>query len=150
MKSTLKERVIEAMEGPPPVSGVELAAACKLSTASISDWRTGKTKTIEGSNLIAASKRLGVRPEWLANGIGPKFHDTKTREQPAVHQNVVAYPVSKPKEDKWITAAVVILRKLKPSQRQGAVAALRTHVKNLGPPRYGQTLPMAGKKEGAA
>lgn len=143
MKSTLKERVIEAMAGPPRVSGIELAAACGLSPASISDWKTGKTKTIEGSNLIAASKRLGVRPEWLANGIGPKFHDTKWQEQPAINQTVIDYPFAKPKDDKWITEAVVILRKLKPAQREGAVATLRVYVGKLGPPRHGQALPMA-------
>lgn len=150
MQSTLKERIIDAMKGPPPVSGVELAAACGLSTASISDWRTGKTKTIEGSNLIAASKRLGVRAEWLANGIGQKWADGKVPGQHAVNETVVPYPLSRPISDKWILEAVSILKKLKPSQREGAVAALRTHVQNIGPPRHGHTLPMAAKKEGAA
>lgn len=125
------------------MSGVDLAAACGLSTASISDWRTGKTKAIEGSNLIAASKRLGVRPEWLANGIGPKFHNTMAREQPAINQTVVDYPISRPKDDKWIAEAVAILRKLKPTQREGAVATLRVYVDKLGPPRDGQDIPMA-------
>ncbi len=150
MQSTLKERINEAMSGPPKVSGVDLAAACGLSTASISDWRTGKTKTIEGGNLIAASKRLRVRPEWLANGIGPKWTDARTQGQHTVNETVVPYPLSKPIHDKWIVEAVAILKKLKPSQREGAVAALRTHVQNMGPPRHGQTLSMAAKKEGSA
>lgn len=72
MKSTLAERLKEAMAGPPKVSGVALAEACGVAPPSVSGWRTGDSKSLEGSNLLAAAKFLGVRPEWLADGIGPK------------------------------------------------------------------------------
>lgn len=150
MQSTLKERIVDAMNGPPRVSGVELAQSCGITTASVSGWRTGDSQTIEGSNLIAASKRLGVRAEWLANGIGPKWADARAQGQHSINETVVPYPLSKPTNDKWIIEAVSILKKLKPSQREGAVAALRTHVQNIGPPRHGQALPMAVKNEGTA
>ena len=150
MKSTLKERIIEAMKGPPTVSGVQLARACGISTASVSGWKTGTSKTIEGSNLIAAAKCLRVRPEWLANGIGIKWADSSPQGQYLINDTVVPYPPPKASSDKWIIEATMILKKLKPSQREGAVAALRSYVQNLGPPRHGHTLPMAAKKEGTA
>lgn len=75
MKSTLAERLIDAMNGPPKVSGVALAKACGVAPPSVSGWRTGDSKSLAGSNLLAAAKYLGVRPEWLADGVGPKYAD---------------------------------------------------------------------------
>lgn len=72
MKTTLSERLREAMAGPPKVSGVQLAEACGVAPPSVSAWRTGDSKSLSGSNLLAAAKKLGVRPEWLADGVGPK------------------------------------------------------------------------------
>lgn len=51
--------------------------------------------------------------------------------------------------DEWTKIAIRFFEQLKPSQREGAVAALRTHVQNLGPPSNGQTVPMAKKIQGA-
>jgi DNA-binding Xre family transcriptional regulator len=150
MMTTLAERIKEAMKGPPKVSGVELAAACGITPTSVSDWKTGKSKTIEGSNLLAASKCLNVRPEWLANGIGAKRPDVYPRANHIVNDTVVAYPTVSQQADKWIMEATAILKKLKPSHREGAVAVLRVYTQNLGPPRDGQALPMADNKKGNA
>ena len=72
MNSTLADRLKEAMKGPPRVTGVSLAKACQCSTPSVSDWRSGKTMTMEGGHLLAAAKHLGVDPNWLAFGVGVK------------------------------------------------------------------------------
>lgn len=72
MISTLAERLAEAMKGPPRTSGVALAKACKCSAASVSGWVSGKSKTMEAGNLLAAAKLLGVDPTWLATGVGIK------------------------------------------------------------------------------
>lgn len=85
MKTTLSERLCEAMAGPPKVSGVQLAKACGVAPPSVSAWRTGESKSLSGSNLLAAAKRLGVRPEWLADGLGPKHDNDPT----VVHQHTV-------------------------------------------------------------
>lgn len=151
MKSTLAERLVEAMSGPPRVSGVDLAGACGVKPPSVSGWRKGGSKSIEGSNLLAAAKRLGVRPEWLADGVGAKYsHKTDPESPGAAREAVAAYILPQTITDTSILAAIGILTSLKKSQRAGAVAALRTHVQNLGPPRDGQTLSMAVKKDGAA
>ena len=148
MVTTLAERIKKAMEGPPKVSGVAVAAACNITPTSVSDWRTGKSKTIEGANLLSAAKALRVRPDWLASGVGLMRDAAETVDTDA--QTVVPYRPHTPVHDVWIREAISILTSLKPLQREGAVAALRTHVQNLGPPRDGQTLPMADKYEGAA
>lgn len=41
----------------------------KISRTSITQWESGKTKEVEGSNLIKAAKVLNVTPEWLVFGI---------------------------------------------------------------------------------
>ena len=71
MHTTLAERLRQAMEGPPKVTGKALAAACGVKPPSVSDWLSGKSKTMVGQNLIAAAEFLRVRPKWLAEGVGP-------------------------------------------------------------------------------
>ncbi|SOS36021.1 phage repressor protein [Pseudomonas syringae group genomosp. 3] len=68
--STLKERLALAMAGPPKVSQAALARACGISAPSVNDWVSGKTKTIEGENLLLAAELLKVAPMWLATGKG--------------------------------------------------------------------------------
>jgi hypothetical protein len=45
--------------------------------------------------------------------------------------------------DQWTQAALDLMLSLRLDQREGALAALRTHKSHLDPPRDGQTLPMA-------
>ncbi|MCH7389532.1 LexA family protein [Acinetobacter dispersus] len=69
---TLAERLRYAMEVLPPkkIKGVDLARAVGVKPPSVSDWLSGKSKTMEGENLIKASKFLGVSASWLASGTG--------------------------------------------------------------------------------
>lgn len=71
--TTLKERLEIAMAGPPKISQAAIARACGIKPPSVNDWLSGKTQTIEGSNLLAAAKLLNVSPEWLANGKGNQY-----------------------------------------------------------------------------
>lgn len=69
---TLAERLKYAMEILPPkkIKGVDLARAVGVRPPSVSDWLSGKSKTMEGENLLKAAKYLNVNPNWLASGIG--------------------------------------------------------------------------------
>lgn len=69
---TLAERLRYAMDVLPPkkIKGVELARAVGVRPPSVSDWLSGKSKTMEGENLLKASSFLGVNPSWLATGVG--------------------------------------------------------------------------------
>lgn len=68
--STLKDRLAIAMAGPPKVSKAALARACGVTPPSVNDWCSGKTKSLEGVNLIKAATRLQISPQWLATGKG--------------------------------------------------------------------------------
>ncbi len=69
---TLANRLRYAMEVLPPkkVKGVELARAVGVKPPSVSDWLSGKSKTMEGENLLKVAKYLGISPIWLATGKG--------------------------------------------------------------------------------
>lgn len=76
MKS-LKERLELARIGPPKRTKKSIADAVGISTPSVNDWFSGKTKTIEASNLIKAVRFLNVTPDWLATGRGPMRLDVE-------------------------------------------------------------------------
>jgi transcriptional regulator with XRE-family HTH domain len=67
---TLSERVQKCLVDGRTQAG--LAKACNIKPPSISAWMSGKTKKIEGANLLRAATYLGCNPEWLATGMGPR------------------------------------------------------------------------------
>lgn len=79
---TLAERLKYAMEVLPPkkIKGVELARAVGVKPPSVSDWLSGKSKNMEGPNLIRAAQFLKVNSKWLATGIG-KATDEETKTE---------------------------------------------------------------------
>jgi transcriptional regulator with XRE-family HTH domain len=79
--STLSDRLNAALTGPPRLSQADLARACGVKPPSVSDWISGKTKRLSGSNLLAAARFLGVNPEWLASGKGPREPGPDTSSQ---------------------------------------------------------------------
>lgn len=79
MMETLAERLKHAMMGPPKVTQAALARACMVSPPSVSDWISGKTKSLDGVNLLRAASFLNVRPRWLAEGRGPMKPDNPYR-----------------------------------------------------------------------
>lgn len=138
MQTTLAERLKSAMAGPPKITGLALAKACGVSQPSVSDWLNGSTKSIDGVNLIAAAEFLKVTPKWLATGLGLKYFSPPNS---ALVSSDVITPYG---HDIWITEAVRVLSGLQPHQREGAVAALKTHIGYLNKPDDGQALRVAG------
>jgi|SRR5580692_9008064 hypothetical protein len=71
--TTLAERLRLAMAGPPERSNADLTRATGVKSSSVSAWLSGKTKKMEGANLLATAEYLRVNPWWLADGRG-KMH----------------------------------------------------------------------------
>lgn len=67
--STLADRVNQRM-AELGLRQIDLARKAKLSPPSISQWRSGHTKTISGENLHRAAAALHCNPRWLATGEG--------------------------------------------------------------------------------
>ena len=89
----LAERLKMAMAGPPDVKPSELARACGIRQPSINDWLNGRTKKLEGANLLAAAEFLKVNPWWLAAGTGPMrsaMPEAEVREALAILQSMGA------------------------------------------------------------
>lgn len=103
--TTLQERLMLAMAGPPKVTQAALARACGVRAPSVNDWISGKTKTIEGQNLLIAADFLRVLPMWLATGKGPMRKGSDGETQPGSKEGNVV-PIDsrrKSKDSSFIT-----------------------------------------------
>lgn len=81
---TLAERLKYAMDVLPTkkVKGSELALIAGVKPPSVSDWCSGKSKTMEGENLLKVAKYLSVDPVWLATGKGsPQIRTSDTNSR---------------------------------------------------------------------
>ncbi|NWA68063.1 helix-turn-helix transcriptional regulator [Pseudomonas reactans] len=97
---TLQERLKLAMAGPPKVTQAALARACGIRAPSVNDWISGKTKTIEGENLLIAADYLKVLPMWLATGKGAMRKGSDGEAQPVSKEsNVVAIDSRRKSQD---------------------------------------------------
>jgi hypothetical protein len=69
-QSTLQQRLINAIALNPALSQAGLAIHCKVTDGAISQWFTGRSKSLRGGNAAKAAQYLGVDSEWLARGPG--------------------------------------------------------------------------------
>lgn len=72
MRSTLAERLAEAMAGPPRASSAEIARVCGVKPPSVSDWLSGRSKRMDAENLLKVARHCRVSPDWLCFGLGRK------------------------------------------------------------------------------
>lgn len=94
--NTLASRIRFLLESTnPPTKGNELAKYCKIAPPSVSDWLNGKTKKLEGSNLLSVSRFFNCDQDWLATGKGIPFHNKKnsvTKTSLSISKNDVIIP----------------------------------------------------------
>lgn len=143
MESTLSERIKKAMVGPPKVSGRDLAAACNVAPPSVSDWRSGKSKTIEGSNLVAAAEKLNVRVKWLADGVGPMRPDNHMSPELRANESTVAH-IPERKMDKLTEELIYLFGQLDTRSKSEYLANLRGFVAGRRPHTIGKASSLAG------
>jgi len=75
--NTLKTRINAAWDVLPEEKKNQkaLAAYCEVKPPSVSDWFSGKTKTLKGKSLIRAAQYLNVNDAWLESGKGTPRRD---------------------------------------------------------------------------
>lgn len=78
--TTFTERINQALSEAEGIKQIDLARACGVSTASVSAWFSGDTKSLRGSNLTKVAALLRVNPLWLAESRGPKHPGGVTTE----------------------------------------------------------------------
>lgn len=133
MQTTLAERLQAAMKGPPPITAAALARACKIKPPSIHAWLSGRTKTIEGANLLAASKLLQVSPDWLATGTGLM--------RPALLG--IAEPSPPYTDNRALNEAVELLRQIPAEKLAETIRFMRWQLADKAPPSDGPALSVA-------
>jgi transcriptional regulator with XRE-family HTH domain len=141
---TLKERLVYARELRGLTQG-ELADKAKCAQSAIGNAESGERKSLR--NLVLVARVLQISADWLFDGRGPKPTKIPDTENSFLAAHVVPIYANEPSRtadlqtyDPHTLAAVEIMLKLHPNQREGALAALRTHVGYLAPPRIGQAL----------
>ena len=149
MTNALSDRIKLAMKGPPKISGVKLAAACDVAAASVSDWRSGKTQTIEASNLLKAAECLKVRAKWLAEGVGP-MRECLTQNHQVREPEKALYPDISP--DKMTIEIVQLFSQLDKDSKLEFIGQMRGFVlgrigRNREPPTE-QTTPANNERTG--
>lgn len=142
---TLKDRLIYART----LSGLtqgELADKAKCAQSAIGNAESGERKSLR--NLVLVARALKVSADWLFDGKGP----IPTKHAAATESHVITMFANSPTlssqlqtHDQHTIAAIEIMQKLMPSQREGALAALKTHVSHLGTQDDGQALSVAGQ-----
>lgn len=136
--STLAERLALAMKGPPEIKPADLARACHVKQPSVSDWLSGKTKKLEGANLLAAAELLNVDPWWLATGEGQM---ERRPNAPVPHRELVLG-----------IAAQALVEDISEADRRGmsaeAFLVLRQTLKLFGRGESGQSEPFGMEDPG--
>lgn len=66
----LRERLQAALDRNPRLTQAGLHRATGASTASVSNWFTGKSLSMKAANLRTASSYLGCSQHWLETGLG--------------------------------------------------------------------------------
>jgi transcriptional regulator with XRE-family HTH domain len=142
MQTTLSERLKMAMAGPPKVSGRALAKACGVSPPSVSDWLSGKSKTMEGSNLLASAEFLKIRAKWLADGVGPMRDEYVAAEHRVEEPSVSWLP--DPKQDRLTTELLSLFSQLDLDGKNEYLIYLRGFVAGRRPHPVGNPSAIAG------
>lgn len=67
----MKSRIAKAIRDS-GLSKKQIADACGVSTAAVSQWESRETKTLKSHVLLALARVTGKNPDWLATGQGPE------------------------------------------------------------------------------
>lgn len=153
---TVGERIRQARQAL-GMSGETLAHQVGYKHQSAISNLEGRSTGSGGHKIAAIATALGVPLDWLLNGPDDGSIPFKKNTQlsrggiSAGEPEATVYTLEKkpPTDltglDPWTREAVEIMSKLREHEKAGALANLRTYVHNLGPPRDGQALSVAGK-----
>ena len=114
----------------------------KLAQIRNANIRKGRAKPHQMGDAMAREieEKLALQLGWMDTP--PESNATSPQQQHRIEEAIAPYTLTRD-YDVYTLAAIGIMSSLSEAQREGALAALRTHVQNLGPPRDGQALPMA-------
>jgi len=101
------------------LSPADLAREVGVKAPSVSNWLSGKTKTIKGEFLLLAAQALQCSPRWLSTGHGA-VNDDAAGAVHVVREDTVRYIA-----DPLIEEATEILRLLDRTSRSEALLWLR-------------------------
>jgi transcriptional regulator with XRE-family HTH domain len=117
-----------------------LARHCGVKPPSVADWLSGKSKSLEGENLLRAAEFFNVNPEWLANGKGVKWRGDAATAAHEAHEPSPSYavpsfaPLHSPSIDEAVEKIAELLAGINAEGRERASTVLSNLVKNPSRP----------------
>lgn len=90
----LRERLQAALDRSPGLSQAGLHRATGASTASVSNWFTGKSLTMKAANLRTAAAYLGCAQHWLETGLGDPGWTDRQHSPAGLQSHTVAHDLS--------------------------------------------------------
>lgn len=78
-------------------NSAELGRKCKLGRASISEWRGGRTKSIQAKYIFCVAKYFSgkkgeINPDWINTGRGSKYLEKK--DSSIINNTTLEYAIS--------------------------------------------------------
>lgn len=140
--TTLADRVKERMKAT-GLSNARLAAACEVKPPTAFNWHSGRTKSIQGEPLLRAAKVLGVTPEWLATGKGPKYPNESSGHS-AAEPTAVTYLPPAPRYDAITTELLSLFNQLDDTSKRECLTLVRGFIAGRGPSQFGGAPAVAG------
>ena len=109
---------VEQILGATKWSQKELANAVGVSSTTISDWRRGKTGSLQLANLIKVAALLGVSPSTFVEDLGYLPPGEKVKTPPAVSPKVTRLlaPLSHPEQERLLRLIEVGVQLLRSSE----------------------------------
>lgn len=137
--SALSDRLELAAARKRDFSQADLARACKITSASVSGWFSGKTKSLSGQSARLAAAYFGCDRDWLADGIGlPGWTDGYTAREPEMAAPFSPRAGSGSGLDQALARLGKALANVPPDDREEVGDALRQWAKYGGRATYGQ------------
>lgn len=81
--SSLQDRFLLLLQEFPHITKADLARAAGVKQPSVSDWFSGKTKTLKAEPASKIAKKYGISAHWLATGQGAMRDDIHANTSPA-------------------------------------------------------------------
>jgi hypothetical protein len=85
------DRINELFNDNPTKTNADLARYLKVTRTSPTDWRSGKTKSINPENGFGIAWFFGANPEWVMLGKGKKY---KHNPHDGINENSKPYEVT--------------------------------------------------------
>ena len=118
----------------PGLRPADVARACQVSTASVADWQSGKTKSLRPGPARLAADLFGCDQNWIGSGVGsPNWQDDSPAAEPPRTSSLSTLTARGISSQQALTALSMTLAQVPRDERQYLATQLSLWVLQGGP-----------------